>query len=162
MKGYEIVLKSGVAIVREDEVTELINALFVIKGLPEGYTFRDETTQAYLDYEAAREILQPQFSPDQEETLVRRIGRLWWAIGKLAMRNEIAYDAYCRQCEIQLSQHLSSGNACTGMSRGSKNVVVSISSLRRGKALFMSKRIHYVGEAARKDYMYLVENLPDV
>jgi hypothetical protein len=156
VKSFEVTLKSGVAVVREDELDELIQTLTDIRrSLPRRIYVG--SAHAYVDYDAAKEILQQEFAGD-EKHLTRRFGRLWSAIGRFAMNGDIAYDAYCKACGTQLSDH--AATACYGMIGNSRNVVVSAQSLRYCTTAFVAKRTPQVGDAVRKDYIYLVDHLP--
>ena len=156
MKSFEVTLKSGVALVREDELDELIQTLTDIRRSLPRRTYVDGA-QAYIDYEAAKGILQEEFAGD-EKHLTRRFGRLWSAIGRFAMDGDIAFDAYCKACGTQLSDHAATN--CYGMIGNSRNVVVSAPSLRYCMTAFVAKRTAQVGDAVRKDYAYLVDHLP--
>jgi hypothetical protein len=156
VKRFEVALKSGVAVVREDELDELIQTLTDIRqSLPRRIYV--DSAQAYVDYDMARGIMQREFAGD-EKHLTRRFGRLWSAIGRLAMNGDIAYDAYCKKCGTQLSDHAATN--CYGMIGNSRNVVVSAQSLRYCMTAFVTKRTPQVGDAVRKDYIYLADHLP--
>lgn len=157
LQCFEVALKSGIAIVREDELDELIQTLTDIRqSLP-----RRTSAEMYVDYEMAKGILRQEFAND-EMRLTRRFGRLWSAIARVAMNDDITYDAYCAACATQLAEHSSTASACYGMIGSSANMVVSANSLRYCKSAFLGKRVNQVGDAVRNDYVYLVKHLPTI
>lgn len=159
MKKFEIQLKSGVAVVQQDEIDELIQTLIDIKQkLPE-QTYADNA-EAYVTHEMARTILRHAFTDEVQTT--RRLGRLWSAIVRFAMDHSIAFDAYCRVCSVKLAEHRHAEEICHGMDSSSANAVVSRESLRNCRAAFMRKTVPGVGSAVKDDYTYLVAHLSSV
>jgi hypothetical protein len=105
-----------------------------------------------------KSILQQAF-PDEMQ-LMRRLGRLWSAVGRFASNRSITFDAYCKACNVKLSEHALSETPCYGMDKNSVNVVVSRESLRNCQAAFLAKNERGMGVEIKKDYQYLVRHLP--
>lgn len=157
VKSIQIPLKSGVALIRADEVDWVIQELRDFKqALPE-QTYMDNK-DAYVTHEMAKSILQQVFP--EEKHVMRRLGRLWSAIARFAMDRSIAYDAYCMVCNVSLAEHASAKPTCYGLDTSSANAVVSRESLRNCQTAFLGKNARGIGVEAKKDYAYLVRHLP--
>jgi hypothetical protein len=157
VKSIELSLKSGSAIISADEVDWVIQSLLDFKQVLPEQTYRDNE-DAYVTHGMVKSILQQAF-PDEMQ-LMRRLGRLWSAVGRFASNRSIAFDAYCKACNVKLSEHALSETPCYGMDKNSVNVVVSRESLRNCKAAFLAKNERGMGVEIKKDYQYLVRHLP--
>ncbi len=157
VKSIQIPLESGVALIRADEVDWVIQALLDFKQVLPEQTYKDNE-DAYVTHEMAKSILQQAF-PDEMQ-LMRRLGRLWSAVARFAGDRSIAFDAYCKACNVKLAEHALAEVPCYGMDRNSVNVVVSRESLLNCQAAFLAKNVRGMGAEMKKDYAYLVRHLP--
>lgn len=156
MKSIQLSLISGDATIRADEVDWVIQSLLDFKQALPKQTYMDNQ-DAYVTHEMAKLILQQAF-PDETHA-ARRLGRLWSAIMRFAMDRSIAYDAYCKMCNVEVAEHALAEQQCYGLDKAT-NAVVSRESLRNCQSAFVAKNVMGMGVAVKKDYAYLVRHLP--